>query len=92
MNPKVEAGYAAYVAGDSPHARTEYEQALRDEPGNRDALLGLAAIDVRSGRYEAAEAAYLRVLQGDPRDAQRAGGADRAARGPQSIRSPPRAA
>src|SRR5207302_498245 len=35
---------------------------------NRDALLGLAAIDVRAGRYEPAEAIYLRLLQSDPRD------------------------
>ena len=43
---------------------------MRDEPANRDALLGLAAIDVRAGRYESAEALYMRVLQGDPRDSQ----------------------
>ena len=70
VNPKVEAGYAAYTAGDLAAARSEYEQALRDEPMNRDALLGVAAIDVRSGRYESAEALYLRVLQLEPRDPQ----------------------
>lgn len=70
VNPRVEAGYNAYMAGDLATARTEYEQALRDEPTNRDALLGLAAIDVRSGRYESAEALYMRVLQLEPRDAQ----------------------
>ena len=70
VNPRVEAGYNAYMAGDLATARTEYEQALRDEPTNRDALLGLAAIDVRSGRFESAEALYMRVLQLEPRDAQ----------------------
>src|SRR5207237_6436073 len=70
VHPKVEAGYAAYLAGDLAAARAEYQQALREEPANRDALLGLAALDVRAGRYEAAEALYLRVLQVDPRDAQ----------------------
>ena len=70
VNPKVEAGYAAYTAGDLAAARSEYEQAVRDEPTSRDALLGLAAIDVRSGRYESAEALYLRVLQIEPRDPQ----------------------
>ena len=70
VNPKVEAGYSAYTAGDLAAARSEYEQALRDEPMNRDALLGLAAIDVRGGRYESAEALYLRVLQIEPRDPQ----------------------
>ena len=70
VNPKVEAGYAAYTGGDLATARSEYEQALRDEPMNRDALLGVAAIDIRSGRYESAEALYLRVLQIEPRDPQ----------------------
>jgi cytochrome c-type biogenesis protein CcmH/NrfG len=44
-------------------ARTDYQQALRDDPGNRDALLGLAAIDVRTGRHEVGRGAYLRLLQ-----------------------------
>jgi Flp pilus assembly protein TadD len=68
VNPRVEAGYAAYLAGDLASARSEYQQALREEPANRDALLGLGALDVRAGRYESAEALYLRVLQVDPRD------------------------
>jgi tetratricopeptide (TPR) repeat protein len=70
VNPKVASGYAAYVAGDTAKARAEYEEALREEPANRDALLGLGALDVRAGRYESAEALYLRVLQADPRDAE----------------------
>ncbi|HEY2337099.1 MAG TPA: tetratricopeptide repeat protein [Burkholderiales bacterium] len=69
LNPKVESGYAAYQAGDLAKARADYEQALADDPNNRDALLGLAAIETRSGRYDAAEAGYLRMLQVDPRDA-----------------------
>ena len=70
VNPRIEAGYNAYMAGDLAAARTEYEQGLRDEPANRDALLGLAALDVRGGKYESAEALYLRVLAIDPRDPQ----------------------
>jgi tetratricopeptide (TPR) repeat protein len=69
VHPKVDTGYAAYLAGDLATARTEYQAALRDDAGNRDALLGLAAVDVRTGRYEAAEATYLRLLQADPNDA-----------------------
>ena len=68
VHPKVAAGYAAYAAGDLGAARSAYEEALREEPSNRDALLGLAALDVRSARYETAEALYLRALQIDPRD------------------------
>jgi len=70
VNPRIEAGYNAYMAGDLAAARNEYEQGLRDEPANRDALLGLAALEVRGGKYESAEALYLRVLAIDPRDPQ----------------------
>jgi tetratricopeptide (TPR) repeat protein len=68
INPRVGSGYAAYLAGNIDGARADYEQPLRDDPANRDALLGLAAVDVRSGRLEAAEATYLRLLRADPRD------------------------
>jgi tetratricopeptide (TPR) repeat protein len=69
VDPKVASGYAAYFAGDLATARADYQAAVREDAGNRDALLGLAATDVRAGRYEAAEAAYLRLLQNDPTDA-----------------------
>jgi tetratricopeptide (TPR) repeat protein len=69
VHPKVDSAYAAYLGGDIAAARADYEQALGEEPGNRDALLGLAALDVKSGRLEAAEGTYLRLLQVDPRDA-----------------------
>jgi tetratricopeptide (TPR) repeat protein len=69
VHPKVGAAYSAYLAGDLAAARADYQEALRDEPANRDALLGLAALDVRGGRFEAAEGAYLRLLRADPRDA-----------------------
>src|SRR5262245_37499252 len=70
VHPRIESAYAAYIAGNLEGARADYQQALNEDPGNRDALLGLAAIDVRAGRFEAAEAAYLRLLQADPRDAE----------------------
>jgi tetratricopeptide (TPR) repeat protein len=69
VHPKVGTAYSAYLAGDLAAARADYQEALREEPANRDALLGLAALDVRAGRFEAAEAAYLRLLRADPRDA-----------------------
>jgi len=69
VHPKVGSAYKAYVAGDLATARTDYLEALRDEPSNRDALLGMAALDVRAGRLPSAEATYVRLLQADPRDA-----------------------
>ncbi len=65
----MDGGYNAYLAGDLAAARAQYQEALRDDGGNRDALLGLAAVDVRTGRHESAEATYLRLLQVDPSDA-----------------------
>jgi tetratricopeptide (TPR) repeat protein len=69
IHPQVTAGYAAYQAGDLPKARTEYQQVLREEPGNRDALLGLAAVEMRAQRFDLADGYYRRILQADPRDA-----------------------
>jgi tetratricopeptide (TPR) repeat protein len=69
VHPKVEAAYGAYLKGDLESARSDYQDALREEASNRDALLGLAAINVRTGRLEVAEATYLRALQLDPGDA-----------------------
>jgi len=70
VHPKVDSGYTAYLAGNLDAARADYQQALSDDPANRDAQLGLAALDVRTGRLEAAESAYVKLLQADPRDAE----------------------
>ena len=68
IHPQVASGYAAYQAGDLPKARADYLQVLRDEPANRDALLGLAAVEMRAQRYDQSDAYYQRMLQVDPRD------------------------
>ena len=68
IHPQVASGYAAYQAGDLPKARADYLQVLRDEPANRDALLGLAAVEMRAQRYDQSDAYYQRMLQIDPRD------------------------
>jgi tetratricopeptide (TPR) repeat protein len=64
----VERGYRALEAGNLDVARQEYTRALQIDRSNRDALLGLAAIDMRTQNYAAAEARYARVLELDPRD------------------------
>ncbi|TMH39690.1 MAG: tetratricopeptide repeat protein [Betaproteobacteria bacterium] len=68
VDPLVEQAYQAFQRNDLAAARDGYQRALAREPTNRDALLGLAAIDVRSGQLNSAEARYLRLLEIDPRD------------------------
>ena len=69
IHPLVASGYAAYLAGDLAKARDDYQHVLREEPGNRDALLGLAGVEMRAQRFDLANGYYQRVLQIDPRDA-----------------------
>ncbi len=68
IHPRVASGYAAYLAGELSKARDDYQQVLRDEPANRDALLGLAGVEIRAQRYDLANGYYQRLLQMDPRD------------------------
>jgi len=63
------AAYAAWQAADDDTATREYQAALKLEPGNRDALLGLAALARRQGRYPLAKRHYETLLNLDPRDA-----------------------
>jgi tetratricopeptide (TPR) repeat protein len=68
IHPQVNSGYTAYQAGDFAKARAEYQQVLREEPANRDAMLGLAAVEMRAQRYDLSFGYYQRILQADPRD------------------------
>ncbi|WEF34793.1 tetratricopeptide repeat protein [Pseudoduganella chitinolytica] len=66
--PAVQSAYAAFIAGDLADARQQYEAALRQDPNNRDALLGSAAVAQRDNRAAQAVAAYARLLELDPQD------------------------
>ena len=68
-DPVLEGAYQAYNAGDLARARDDYQQVLRANPDNRDALLGLAAVETQAKRYDAADRFYTRLLELDPRDA-----------------------
>jgi len=68
VNPGVAAGYAAYQSGDLAGARRGYDQALRAEPKNIDALLGMAAVELRVRQYALADRYYQQVLRLDPRN------------------------
>ncbi len=49
-------------------AQRGYEEVLRSDNRNADALLGLAAIATRQGQLDRAQDFYQRVLQSDPAD------------------------
>jgi Flp pilus assembly protein TadD len=69
VNTAVSDAYAALESGRFDAARPLYEQALRGEPHNIDALLGLAAIAQHENRTDDASKYYLRILDIDPRHA-----------------------
>lgn len=68
VHPKLQAGWLAYNQGDLAVARANYEAVVRDEPSNRDALLGMAALEVRANRPTEAESYYRKLLEINPRD------------------------
>lgn len=68
VDPLVEHAFESYQRGDLAGSRDAYRQVLQREPLNRDALLGLAALDVRSRSFDTAEARYVKLLELDPRD------------------------
>jgi Tfp pilus assembly protein PilF len=68
-NPALERAYDALQAGRDDEAQGAYEQVLRADGKNADALLGLATLAARQGRSDAAHAYYLRALEADPSDA-----------------------
>src|SRR5450830_881628 len=68
INPVIQNAYAAFTAGDYATARSHYDIALRQDPNNRDALLGSAAVALRDNRGEQAATIYARLLQLNPSD------------------------
>ncbi|MBE0619767.1 MAG: tetratricopeptide repeat protein [Burkholderiales bacterium] len=68
-DPVLQSAYQAFNSGDLARSRDDYRQVLRNRPDNRDALLGLAAVEIQAGHYDAAQSYYARLLELDPRDA-----------------------
>jgi tetratricopeptide (TPR) repeat protein len=66
--PGVQNGYAALKSGDLATARQQYDLALLQDPNNRDALLGSAAVALRENDGRQASNNYLRLLELDPSD------------------------
>jgi tetratricopeptide (TPR) repeat protein len=68
FNTRLNDAYTSYAQGTLANASREYRTVLNSRPRNRDALLGLAAVAVRSGDLLAAKQHYLRVLSLNPQD------------------------
>ena len=60
--------YEAFRSGDADTAEKAYRAVIGHEPDNRDALLGLAALAERAGRWDEAAGHYARVLVLHPAD------------------------
>ncbi len=60
--------YQAYEAGRLDDARRQYQQVLKLDAENRDALLGRAAIHVLDNQYQEAISLYQKLLLANPKD------------------------
>ncbi len=69
LNPLLTEAYAALEANRLEPAKSLYNQLLRTEPKNVDALLGMAAIATLEGNSDEAAKHYLQILELDPRHA-----------------------
>jgi tetratricopeptide (TPR) repeat protein len=68
MKTELSKGYSAFQQGDDRAAQRAYTRALRKDPDNRDALLGLAAVNLRMGNTQMAQQRYRQVLQLYPQE------------------------
>ena len=66
--PKLSEAWNAFQAADYARAETLYREVQVVDAGNVDALLGLAAIALRSGREQEARSLYDAVLEADPKN------------------------
>jgi tetratricopeptide (TPR) repeat protein len=68
VSPALDGAYTAFNSGDLPTAQQQYDAALSQDPNNRDALLGAAAVAARQNQKDKAAAYYLRLLELSPND------------------------
>lgn len=69
VNPVLSQAYQAFQAGKIEAAQRGYEQVLKAEPKNVDALLGMAMIALQQARPEVAERHFLAAAESDPKNA-----------------------
>ncbi len=65
---KLREAYTAYQAGNDARALELYSEVLQEDPGNRNALLGRAAIYVQNGNAAGAVDDYQALLLSNPKD------------------------
>ena len=65
---RLSQAYAAYQAGNDELAMTLYNEVLEVDPGNRNALLARAAINVQNNNHNAAIVDYQTLLLANPKD------------------------
>jgi tetratricopeptide (TPR) repeat protein len=68
VNPLLTEAYSALAAGNFESSRRLYSQLVISDPGNIEALLGLAAIATQQGDRDTAAKHYVRVIELDPRN------------------------
>ena len=68
MNPVLAEAYGSGNGGNLESSQRLYNQLNKSDPGNVDALIGLAAIAMRQGDSDAAMKHYLKILELDPRN------------------------
>ncbi len=69
QNAMISEAFKAYQVGQFESAEKLYQNALQDDPDNRDIHLGLAATAINRGNRESAYRHYLKLLDLDPADA-----------------------
>jgi tetratricopeptide (TPR) repeat protein len=67
-NVMVSQAYKAYKGGHYDAAKSLYEDVLKNDPDNRDAHLGLAAIAIANKNRKAAYSHYVHLLELNPLD------------------------
>ena len=65
---ELSSAYKNFHQGNEKSAYENYRQVLQQDPNNRDALLGFAALAVRHGNLALARQYYQQVLQSNPQD------------------------
>ncbi|MBI5110179.1 MAG: tetratricopeptide repeat protein [Rhodocyclales bacterium] len=68
IDPALNRGFEAFNRGELALAQIEYERARKNDPRNTDVLHGLAAIALRQGRLDQADALYRQIIESDPQD------------------------